>query len=149
MINLNLPTFEPELKSEADGLYIKDIVRRKFVKLTPEEWVRQHFINYLVAILHYPKTKIRTEIGMKYSQRQKRADVIVFDTHGEPYMIVECKSFEIPINANTLLQISSYQSVMKAKFLVLTNGIVHLYYRIMAEKFIQIAELPAHSKDNF
>lgn len=145
MINLNLPSFEPELKSEADGLYIKDVVRRKFVKLTPEEWVRQHFINYLVVILHYPKTKIRIEIGMRYSQRQKRADVIVFDSNGEPNIIVECKSFEIPINTSTLLQISSYQSVMKAKYLVLTNGIVHLYYRITSEKLIQIAELPAHS----
>ena len=145
MVHLNLPIFEPELKSESDGLYIKDIVRKKFVKLTPEEWVRQHFINYLVAILHYPKTKIRTEIGMKYSQRQKRADVIVFDGHGEPFIIVECKSFEIPIGVNTLLQISSYQSVMKAKYLVLTNGIIHLYYEITPEKLIQITELPPHS----
>jgi len=145
LVHLNLPIFEPELKSESDGLYIKDIVRKKFVKLTPEEWVRQHFINYLVAILHYPKTKIRTEIGMKYSQRQKRADVIVFDGHGEPFIIVECKSFEIPIGVNTLLQISSYQSVMKAKYLVLTNGIIHLYYEITPEKLIQITELPPHS----
>ena len=146
---LNLPTFQHELKPSADGLYIRDIVRRKFVKLTPEEWVRQHFVNYLVDHLLYPRTRIRTEIGLKYNQRQKRADVIVFDPNGDPFIIIECKSFEIPLSDNTILQISSYQSVMKAKYLVLTNGITHLYYEIATDGLRSVSELPLHSLDNF
>lgn len=147
--NLNLPDFSPELKQTDIGLAIKDIVRRKFIKLTPEEWVRQHFINYLVHHLQYPKTRIRTEIGMTYSKQYKRADIIVFDNLGNPYIIVECKSYEINISQNTLLQISAYQSVMNAQYLVLTNGLDHYYFKIMEGKLILINELPIHSVDTF
>lgn len=147
--NLNLPDFLLELKQSDIGICIKDIVRRKFIKLTPEEWVRQHFINYLVQYLNYPKTRIRTEMGMNYSQKHKRADIIVFDHLGSPFIIVECKSFKININQNTLLQISAYQSVLSAQYLVLTNGLIHYYYKISSGQIISINELPTHCEDTF
>lgn len=140
---LNLPLFEPTLKSLPNGLHIKDIIRKKFIKLTPEEWVRQHFLNYLVNHLHYPKTLVRSELGLKYSGQYKRADIVVFDKQGEPYIIIECKSFEITLNKNTLLQASTYQSKLKAKFVGMTNGIEHIYLSVETNQPQEISLLPA------
>jgi hypothetical protein len=93
--------------------------------------------------LGYSANLIRSEIGLKYSQKQKRADIIVFDSNAKPLILVECKSFEIPLSENTLLQASVYQSVIDTKFIVLTNGMEHLYFEKQELGFVKVKEIPS------
>jgi hypothetical protein len=125
MQKLNLPDFELKVK-EADGKrWIFDAIRKKFLVLTPEEWVRQHFIHYLTGTLNYPRSLIKVEGGLTYNQLAKRSDIVVFDRDGKPWMLVECKSPDIKIDQSTLRQASVYNVSLKAKYITVTNGLVH------------------------
>jgi hypothetical protein len=134
MLRLNLPEFEFKVKKADGKLWIFDSIRRKDVVLTPEEWVRQHFINYMINHLHYPKTLIRIEGGLKYNQLSKRADLVIYDRAGAPWMVVECKSADQEVNESTVRQASVYNHTMKAKYLVVTNGMKHYCAAIDWEK---------------
>ena len=125
MYDLNLPRFDYKLKKADGKVWIFDGIRKKFIVLTPEEWVRQHFVHYLVAEKKYPRSLIRVEGGLSYNHLQKRTDIVVFDRHGKPWMIVECKSPTLKISANTLSQASVYNTTLKAEYLTVTNGLVH------------------------
>ncbi len=125
MIQLNLPAFEYKVKKQADKLYIYDAIRRKYLQLTPEEWVRQHFIHYLMGHLNYPRGLITTESGLKYNKLQRRTDIVVFNREARPYMIVECKAPTVPINQQVFNQIAVYNKVLQAQLLVVTNGLQH------------------------
>src|SRR5204863_9718286 len=92
MYALNLPTFEYKLKKADGKVWIFDVIRKKFVVLTPEEWVRQHFVNYLIQHLQYPKSLIKIEGGLTFNQLQKRSDIVVFDRFAKPWMVIECKA---------------------------------------------------------
>lgn len=109
---------------------IFDSIRKKFVVLTPEEWVRQHFLNYLIETLYYPKALIKIETGLIYNQLQRRSDMIVYDRHAQPWMIVECKSPGQALNNLTIRQVSVYNTVIKAKYIAITNGLVHWCYEV-------------------
>ena len=126
MIPLNLPPFEYKLKKAEGKLWIFDVIRKKYLVLLPEEWVRQHFIHYLIS-QGDPKSLIRVEGGLHFNQVQKRSDIVVFDRNGEPWMIIECKSPDIPVGEETVFQVSTYNSTLKAKFITVTNGIRHLF----------------------
>ena len=126
MVPLNLPPFEYKLKKAEGKLWIFDVIRKKYLVLLPEEWVRQHFIHYLIS-RGYPKSLIRVEGGLHFNQLQKRSDIVVFDRNGEPWMIIECKSPDIPVGEETVFQVSTYNSTLKAKFITVTNGIRHLF----------------------
>jgi type I site-specific restriction endonuclease len=130
MYKLNLPEFEYKLKKAEGKVWIFDGIRKKFIVLTPEEWVRQHFIHYLTHEKKYPRTLIKVEGGLIYNQLQKRTDIVVFNRHGAPWMIVECKSPTIPVSPLTLSQASVYNSTLKAEFLTVTNGLIHYCARI-------------------
>ena len=134
MITLNLPPFEYKLKKAEDKLWIFDIVRKKYVVLLPEEWVRQHFIHHLINNALCPKSLIKVEGGLRYNQLRKRSDIVVFDQKGKPWMIVECKSMDIVVNEETLFQAATYNKTLQAPFLVVTNGLRHLYAHIDWEK---------------
>jgi len=121
---LNLPAFDYKLKKAEGKVWIFDIIRKKFVVLLPEEWVRQHVIHYLINHLGYPKSLIRIEGGLRYNQRVKRADVVVYDRAGAPWMLVECKAPSEPVSDQTLHQASIYNMSLKARYIVLTNGLV-------------------------
>lgn len=125
MIDLNLPAFEYKVKKEQDKVYIYDNIRRKYLLLTPEEWVRQHFIHYLIGDLQYPRGLITTESGLKYNRLQRRTDIVVFDRQGRPYMIVECKAPSVTINQQVFNQIAVYNKILNAKLLVISNGLCH------------------------
>lgn len=133
MIQLNLPAFEYKVKKQADKLYIYDTIRRKYLQLTPEEWVRQHFIHYLTGHLHYPRTLITTESGLKYNRLQRRTDIVVFDRQAAPYMIVECKAPTVSINQQVFNQIAVYNKVLQAQLLVVSNGLQHYCCRFQPE----------------
>lgn len=133
MIQLNLPAFAYKVKKQADKLYIYDAIRRKYLQLTPEEWVRQHFIHYLTDHLGYPRGLITTESGLKYNRLQRRTDIVVFSRQATPYMIVECKAPTVAINQQVFNQIAVYNKVLQAQLLVVSNGLQHYCCRFQAE----------------
>jgi len=130
MLQLNLPAYEYKLKKSADNQLIFDFIRRKYVPLTPEEWVRQHFMNYLVSHLHYPKSLLAVERGTVYNQLAKRTDVCVYGSHGKPLMLVECKAAQVAITAATVKQASVYNQKLRARYVVLTNGLEHFCWEV-------------------
>lgn len=122
---LNLPHYEIDIKSSEGKLYVYDIIRKKRVVLTPEEWVRQNFIHHLIKTSGYSKSLIKIESGMKYNQRLKRSDIVVYTRDGNPHLLVECKSFTTKINQSTFDQVAVYNQTIKAKYLMITNGDQH------------------------
>jgi len=126
MVKLNLPDFEYVLRKADGKLLILDSIRKKYLVLTPEEWVRQHFVNYLIQTLQYPRSLIQLEGGLRFNNLQKRSDIVVFNREGRPWMVIECKAPDLAIGPQTLRQASVYNHALRAKYLVVTNGLVHL-----------------------
>jgi Type I restriction enzyme R protein N terminus (HSDR_N) len=122
---LNLPEFDCKL-TEIDGKrYIFDLLRRKHVRLTPEEWVRQHVVNLLIEHYQYPKALIRSEGGLSLNKTLKRTDLMVFDRAGNPYLLVECKAPQVALSQAVFDQVSRYNHVHRAPYIVVTNGLTH------------------------
>lgn len=130
MQKLNLPSYKPQLKSKENKTLIFDKCRKKYVALTPEEWVRQHFINYLIEYKKYPFSLIAIEKELKLNNLKKRSDIIVFNKEGKPNIIVECKGPSIKINQSTFDQIARYNLEINAQYLIVTNGLEHYYSTI-------------------
>lgn len=118
---LNLPKADLKLLDNQ----IWDVLRQKYVLHTPEEWVRQHFIHYLMA-LGYSKNLMASEKLVKYNNMSKRCDIVAFNNKNETLLIVECKAPHIKLTQDTFYQIAKYNSVLNAKYLILTNGIQHI-----------------------
>ncbi len=110
-----------KLKKVGDQEMIFDLVRKKFVPCTPEEWVRQQFLLYLIDTMRYPTSLVAVERSIKIAGRYKRFDILVYK-NANPWMLVECKSELVVLNQQTLSQILAYQSVLQVKFLTITNG---------------------------
>ena len=130
MNHLNLPTFNYKLKKDGGKHFILDLIRRKYVVLTPEEWVRQHFVHFLINDLKYPKPLFKVESGLKFNTLSKRSDILIHDREGKAWMLVECKSPEIKLTQKAFNQIAVYNMTIGAKYLAVTNGMVHFCYRI-------------------
>lgn len=129
-IPLNLPPYPFKLRQKESVVFIFDELRRKDLVLTPEEWVRQHFVQFLVIQKKYPKTLIKLEGGLKLNKLQKRTDILVFDKSGETQILVECKATSVKITQDVFEQAARYNMVHKVKYLVVTNGLQH-YFCIM------------------
>lgn len=147
MIQLNLPSYEYILSRKGGKVAIFDSIRKKYVNLTPEEWVRQHMINYLVVHRHYPRALIRIEGGLLYNQMARRTDIVVHDRTGNPWMIVECKSPDVMLDDTTTAQVAMYNASLKATYLVITNGLIHFSFRTdwnrgVTEKLPDLPEFP-------
>ena len=127
MQKLNFPTYSFRLKNRENKRFIFDDIRKKFVVLQPEEWVRQHCINYLVVLKNYPKTLINVEKELKINGLSKRYDIVIYNSDGSIHLIVECKSPKININQETFDQIARYNLTLNATYLMVTNGINHYY----------------------
>ncbi|MCX2451807.1 type I restriction enzyme HsdR N-terminal domain-containing protein [Pedobacter sp. PLR] len=145
---LNLPQYPFKITLKDNKHFIFDEVRKKHLVLTPEEWVRQHFIQYLILTKKFPKTLIQIEGGLNLNQLRKRSDIVIFNTSGERIMVIECKAPAIKITQAVFDQASRYNSVHKAKWLVVTNGLKHCYAMIdhLAERFQFIEELPEYQQ---
>lgn len=139
---LNLPAFAYKIKKTEDKAWIFDLIRKKYLVLTPEEWVRQHFINYLIQHLCYPKGLIVPERGTTYNTIAKRTDICVYNTAGKVQLLVECKASSVKISAATIQQATTYNQKIKAKYVVLTNGLEHYCWQIDFENSTTLA-LPA------
>jgi hypothetical protein len=145
---LNLP-FHPFKISQRDGVYyIFDEARKKHLVLTPEEWVRQHFIKFLIKAKAFPASLMQIEGGLNLNQTRKRSDILVYNPSGEKLMVVECKAPSVSITQATFDQAARYNSVYKAKWLVITNGLNHYYAQIdhTQKGFEFVEELPVYQQ---
>lgn len=122
---LNLPDVELKIKEENQNTFVFDFIRKKWLVLTPEEWVRQHLVSYLIIHKHFPASLISLEAGLKYNSLNKRTDILIYNKLGKPLLIIECKAPEVPISQKVLAQVSIYNKTIKAHFLCVTNGIKH------------------------
>lgn len=130
MTTLNLPSFAHQLQQHGGKTTIFDAIRKKYVALTPEEWVRQHFIHYLIQHLHYPRTLISVEAGLRYNRMLRRSDVVVYNRDGAPFMIVECKAPSVSLSPAVFEQIAVYNQPLRARYLTVTNGLEHYCCRM-------------------
>ena len=144
MQQLNLPTYKFRIKSTKNKYVIFDIIRKKYVSLTPEEWVRQHFIHYLIEEKNYPISLIAIEKKITINKLTKRPDIIVFNTEGLPHIIVECKATSIKISQNVFDQIARYNLNLNANYLVVTNGLNHFFCKMdfENEKYVFLEGIP-------
>jgi len=124
MYKLNLPDFNLNIRKEDGKVWIFDIIRKKYIILTPEEWVRQHFIHYLINHLKYPKSLFRIEGSLTYNKLQKRSDIVIHDREGRPWMLVECKAPNIKLTQKAFNQVAVYNMTIGARFVAVTNGLV-------------------------
>lgn len=124
LIELDLLKYQNKLhlKTEFGKYFIGDKIRNKYVAMTPEELVRQLMINFLIDNLHYPKSKLQVEKSLKINNMDKRFDLLVYNDDIQPFMIIECKSYKIPIQQNQVDQVSLYNIALKAPYTVITNG---------------------------
>ena len=134
MQKLNLPEYSVKTRVVEGQWQIFDEIRRKYTALIPEEWVRQHFINYLVNDRKFPKGLLAVEHPLTINKVNHRADIVAFASDGKPLAVIECKAPDVAINQNVIQQISRYNILLKAPILILTNGLVHYCVRIDFEK---------------
>ena len=133
MKQLNLPGYSFRIIEEDGFKKIFDTIRKKFVKLTPEEWVRQNFITYLVRMLGYPVGLISVEKTFRWNRFSRRTDILVHNRKGVPVMVVECKAPDVRVSAEVFDQVVSYNMKLKVPLLVVTNGIAHYAIRVDGE----------------
>ena len=126
MVDLNIPEQNIEIKSINSKNYIFDLIRKKHLVLTPEEWVRQNLISYFINDLNYPKGLIKTESSLKYNNLKKRSDILIYNNDMTHYMIVECKSYKMKLNKSHLNQSAIYNKIYRSKYLMVSNGMEHI-----------------------
>lgn len=141
---LNFPPYKFRIREEKEQLKIFDPARKKYVALTPEEWVRQHLINYLHIYKGYPIGLMKVEKEFKYNNLSKRADIVVCDRNGAPLLMAECKSYDVQINQSVLDQAMRYNLKMNVGTVVLSNGLRHYCFQLdKANKaYLALSEIP-------
>lgn len=127
MHKLNLPTYQFKIKNSENKQLIFDKIRKKYVVLTPEEWVRQNFVQYLITEKKYPISLIAVEKQLTVNNLKKRFDILIFNPNGTPNIIVECKASSIKIAQDTFDQIARYNLKLNAEYLIVTNGLTHYF----------------------
>ena len=148
-MNLNLPLYEFKSRNSSSGKKeIFDAFRKKYVILTPEEWVRQNFLRYLVEEKSYPSSLILVEKGLMVNRMQKRFDAVVYNNHGEAAALIEFKAPEVAISQSVFEQISSYNIKLRVKYLIVSNGLNHYCCRMDYEKnnFRFLKEIPTYAE---
>lgn len=125
MVRLNLPPYPIKITEKGAKRYIFDFLRRKYVALTPEEWVRQHFVHFLVEHKGYPKGLLANEVELKAGEKRLRCDTLLYTADTYPRMIIEYKAPTIQIQQKTFDQISAYNLLLKVDFLIVSNGLQH------------------------
>ena len=144
MQQLNFPTYDFKLNHAGKKTQIFDVIRKKYVVLTPEEWVRQHLVMFLVREKKYPASLIAVEISLNRGSKKQRADIVAYSNSGKPFLIAECKAPEVKITQETFFQIARYNAPLKMDYLFVTNGINHycckMDYQNGEHKFLE--EIP-------
>lgn len=144
MQKLNFPSFSFRFKNSENKLSIFDEIRKKFIILTPEEWVRQHVVWFLISEKKYSKNYINIEKSITINKRKKRYDIVVYKPDGSIFLLVECKAPDVVITQETFDQIARYNLVLKADYLMITNGLEHFFCQMdfIEKKYTFLQELP-------
>ncbi|GGD91962.1 type I restriction enzyme HsdR N-terminal domain-containing protein [Planktosalinus lacus] len=147
MQQLHFPAYSFRFKSSENKISIFDEIRKKFVILTPEEWVRQHVVQFLIQEKKYPKSHINVEKELILNATKKRYDVVVFNKDGSIHIIIECKAPAVKISQNTFDQVARYNLSLNASYLMVTNGLQHYYCQLDYEnqQYVFLKDLPLHS----
>jgi hypothetical protein len=147
MQKLNLPEYSFRIKTKEGKDFIFDALRKKFVRLTPEEWVRQNFVQFLISEKKYSVSLIAVEVVVKVNNNPQRADLVVFDRSGNPVLVAEFKAPEVKISQQTFDQIVRYNMQLKVKFFIVSNGLEHFCCSInyMDNSYAFLPEIPDFS----
>jgi len=146
---LNLPTYKFRIKSNENKLVIFDIIRKKYVVLTPEEWVRQHIVHYLIEEKKYPISLIAVEKKLTINGLTKRTDILVFNNKGLHEIIVECKAPKVKINQSSFDQIARYNLKLNANYLIVSNGLDHFFCSmdVKNECYVFLENIPTYTNN--
>ena len=141
MIKINFPSQKPPVKTENGKETIFCCIRKRWFIITPEEWVRQNFLLYLIHVLKYPASLIAVEKQLQFSEIKKRFDIVVYK-NSSPFLIVECKEMNVSLSETTMLQVLNYNTKIKAPYMVVTNGSYCAGFMKEGAGFYEIDELP-------
>ena len=146
MYKLNFPLYQIPLKNKENKTLVFDSIRKKWLKLVPEEWVRLNCIEFLINEKKISRSLISVEKEFKLNNLKKRFDIVVFNKKGEIYLLVECKAPNVKISQSVFNQITKYNLVLKSKFLMISNGINHYFFKMNFEsqKIEFLKELPSY-----
>lgn len=148
MQQLTLPPFDARIKKQHDKTLILDMLRRKYVALTPEEWVRQHFVHYLVERLGYPQALLANEVELHIGEKRLRCDTILYNRSLQPLAIIEYKAPHIALQQKVLQQIAAYNLLLHVDYLMISNGVQHyccqMDYEHHSYRFLD--SIPSYSK---
>ena len=133
MLQLNLPEYNFRIKKQDDKFLIFDSQRKRYVSLTPEEWVRQHFVRFLIEVKGYPAALLAVEKQLTLNGLKKRCDAILFDKEGQPFMIIEFKAPNVPVTQATFDQVAVYNAKLKVSFFIISNGLEHYCCKVNTE----------------
>ncbi len=142
MIKIHYPQYQYKIKTEKGKEYIFDDIRKQWVNLTPEEWVRQNFLQYLVQVKKFPPSLIAIEKEIRLGELTKRCDIVIYSKNAKPLLLVECKAMEVKIDTGTAEQIIRYNMSLPVQYLVLTNGRYCFAFERTASDFFQLSEIP-------
>lgn len=146
---LNLPAYDVELRRDEDsrrgGLEIYDRLRRKWIALTPEEWVRQHFVNFLITHRAFPGELMANEVALKLNNTARRADTLVYTRSLKPLCVIEYKAPDIVLTQNVFDQIARYNSVIEAPYLIVSNGMHHYCCRYSESGYTFLRDIPCYN----
>lgn len=148
MQKLNFPNYTFRFKNSENKVSIFDEIRKKFILLTPEEWVRQHVVKFILEDKFYPKSHVNVERIIKLNGLNKRYDVVVFQPDGRIILLVECKAPEVAITQSTFDQIARYNMQLDAKYMMVTNGLNHYFCQMDYEQqhYRFLTDIPQYSK---
>ena len=148
MTELALPSFNHKIASRGDKTMIFDVIRKKYVVLTPEEWVRQHFMHYLIRQHQYPRSLMTVETGLLFNRMARRTDIVVYGRDSLPFMVVECKAPSVQLTPTVFEQVAVYSQSLKSAYLTVTNGLVHYCCRMDYKEgtYHFVEELPSYGQ---
>jgi hypothetical protein len=148
MVSLNLPEFAFNFKDEAGKRFIFDTIRHKYLLLSPEEWVRQNFVRYLVENKKYPQALIALEMPFTMNEANLRSDIVIYNRHGKIVVLVECKSPQITLSQQVFDQAAGYNLKLNSEILIITNGMSHYCCRLdyKNRKWVFLNEIPDYDK---
>lgn len=142
MIKIDYPAHDFKMKREKEREFIFDELRKTWVRLTPEEWVRQNFIRYLVHTKRYPSALVALEKKIMVGEMMKRFDILVYDRNHQPWMMIECKSTDVQLKDVVLIQVLRYNIAVPVEYLVITNGTFCMAFRKVNATLAPLEEIP-------
>lgn len=142
---LNLPPVNFRFSEVGQSKQIFDLVRKRFVSLTPEEWVRQHFLHFMINEKNYPASLMGVEMLVRVNKLSQRADIVVYQNDGKPWLIVECKNTAVPLTQETFYQLARYNLTLQVPYMVITNGLEHYCLLFNGKDFEYLDDLPVYS----